>query len=233
MSDHAPRGNEHGNEPGNGHGHDLPGVGSGDWDERYSSKDRVWSGEPNGGLVTEVAGMSTGTVLDIGCGEGADAVWLAQRGWDVTAIDVSGVAITRARQYAESIGAQVHFQAVGLLEAVVDGRTYDLVSAQYPALQKTPGDDAERAMIGAVAPGGALLVIHHADVDKDRSQEHGFDPDDYVSPADVVALLDDGWRIEVDERRARTVSGGSGAHHANDLVLLARRVSSAAHTTKT
>lgn len=215
MSDDAQHGYEQGN---NGLG------GDGDWDERYSSKDRVWSGEPNGGLVAEVAGMPTGTVLDVGCGEGADAVWLALRGWDVTAIDVSGVAVERARQHAESAGARVHFEAVGLLEAVRDGPTYDLVSAQYPALQKTPAHEAEHAMIDAVAPGGVPLVIHHADVDKDQSREHGFDTDDYVSPTDVAALLDNSWRIEVDERRARSVSGGSGAHHAKDLVIRARRL---------
>lgn len=216
MSEDTPHGHQHGN--------DGPGADHGDWDERYSSKDRVWSGEPNGGLVAEVVGMPAGTVLDVGCGEGADAVWLARQGWDVTAIDVSGVAVKRSRHHAESAGARVHFEAVGLLEAVADGRTFDLVSAQYPALLKTPGHDAERALIDAVAPGGVLLVIHHADIDRDQSREHGFDPDDYVSPGDVAALLGEGWRIEVDERRARTVSGGSGAHHANDLVIRARRL---------
>lgn len=205
----------------------LQGLGhaaDGDWDGRYTARDRIWSGEPNGGLVAEVAGLLPGTALDIGCGEGADAVWLARQGWDVTAIDVSGVAVERSRQHAKSGGVTVTFEAVGLLEAASSGRTFDLVTAQYPALQKTPGNDAERAIVDAVAPGGLLLVVHHADIDRTQALQGGFDPDDYVAPCDVAELLGDGWRVEVDERRPRAVSGGSGAHHTHDLVLRARRL---------
>lgn len=68
------------------------------WDARYSEHDRVWSGEPNAVLVEEAAGLEPGTALDLGCGEGADAVWLARRGWRVTAVDVSGVALERDRK---------------------------------------------------------------------------------------------------------------------------------------
>lgn len=84
--------------------------------------------------------------------------------------------------------------------------------------------DAERALLAAVAPGGTLLVVHHADVDAEQAEAHGFDPADYVSPADVAALLDDRWRVEVHERRPRHVDGGAGAHHTHDLVLRALRV---------
>ena len=98
------------------------------------------------------------------------------------------------------------------------------MSAQYPALASTPGCDAERALLAAVAPGGTLLVVHHADIDTEQAEAHGFDPADYVSPADVAALLDDRWRIEVDQRRPRHVDGGAGAHHTHDLVLRALRL---------
>jgi SAM-dependent methyltransferase len=194
-----------------------------DWDQRYADAERVWSGRPNGALVVEVESLPPGRALDVGCGEGADAVWLALRGWDVTALDVSRVALDRARTAAEQAGATVTWLHTGLLDAVVPTRSFDLVSAQYPALLRTPDNDAERALLTAVAPGGTLLVVHHADIDAEHARARGFDPADYVGPADVAALLDDGWQVEVDERRPRHVDSGAGAHHTHDLVLKARR----------
>lgn len=170
-----------------------------------------------------MAGLTPGRVLDVGCGEGADAVWLAGQGWAVTALDVSRVALERAARAADEAGVPVRWVAAGLVGAPLPAGRFDLVSAQYPALHRTPGDDAEHALLAAVAPGGTLLVVHHADIDPVQAAAHGFDPADYVSPADVKALLDDGWQVEVDERRPREVHGGGGAHHTHDLVLRARR----------
>ena len=197
---------------------------SASWDARYAERDQVWSGEPNGALVAEVAGLMTGRALDVGCGEGADAVWLARRGWQVTALDVSRVALDRAAAAAAAAGVAVEWLHAGLPDARVPRGAYDLVSAQYPALLRTSDHAAERALLAAVAPGGTLLVVHHPRLDAEHAQGHGFDPDDYVSPADVAAQLDDAWRIDVDEERARTISGGGGAHHSTDLVLRATRL---------
>lgn len=194
-----------------------------EWDERYSAADQVWSGEPNGALVAEAGGLIPGRVLDVGCGEGADAVWLARQGWDVTALDVSQVALDRAVAHARQAGVQVRWLTAGLVEAQLAPGGFDLVSAQYPALLRTADDAAEHALADAVAPGGLLLVVHHADVDADQARAHGFDPADYVAPADVAAMLGSDWKIEVDERRARNVTSGAGAHHTHDQVLLARR----------
>lgn len=195
----------------------------GEWDRRYADADRVWSGRPNGALVTEVGELGPGRALDVGCGEGADAVWLAGRGWEVTALEVSRVALDRAARHAREAGAQVEWVHAGLLDAPLPPGVFDLVSAQYPALRRTPGADAERALLAAVAPGGTVIVVHHADVDPEQARAHGFDPDDYVGPSDVAALLGDDWQVEVDGRRPRVVSGGAGAHHTHDLVLRARR----------
>jgi SAM-dependent methyltransferase len=195
-------------------------VTAAEWDERYTGSPQIWSGNPNGALVAEVAALAPGRALDVGCGEGADAVWLATRGWRVTALDVSEVALDRAAQHARAAGVAVAWLHAGLVEA--DLPAFDLVSAQYPALLRTPTDDAERALLGAVAPGGTLLVVHH-DVDAEHAREAGFDPADYVGPADVARLLDADWQVEVDERRPRHVAAGAGAHHHTDVVLRARR----------
>ncbi len=196
-----------------------------EWDRRYGDREKLWSGEPNGALVAEVAGLSPGRALDVGCGEGADAIWLASGGWDVTAIEVSGVALERAAAQARAAGVAVRWVHAGLAEAGLPPASYDLVSAQYPALLRTPDSAAERALLAAVAPGGVLLLVHHAGMDTQPVHDGGIDPADYVWPAMVAALLDDGWEIERDERRPRIAPvAGAGAHPVDDLVLRARRL---------
>ncbi len=195
------------------------------WDERYSRAEQMWSGSPNGTLVAEVATLAPGRALDIGCGEGADAIWLAQHGWQVTALDVSGVALERARRHAADAGAVIDFVHAGLLEADLPAGGFDLVSAQYPALLKTADRTAEHLLLSLVAPGGQVLVVHHQldHHSADEARSHGFDPDDYVAPADVATLLGDGWQIEVDGVRERVVTTGAGAGHSVDVVVRARR----------
>ena len=174
-----------------------------EWDQRYADREQLWSGRPNGALVAEVADLTPGRVLDVGCGEGADAVWLAARGWDVTALEVSGVALERAAGHARDAGVAVRWVHAGLAEAALAAGSFDLVSAQYPALLRTPDAAAERALLAAVAPGGVLLLVHHAGIDTQQAHDGGFDPADYVWPSMIAALLDDGWQVEVDEQRPR------------------------------
>jgi SAM-dependent methyltransferase len=195
-----------------------------EWDRRYADRERMWSGEPNATLVAEVVGLAPGRVLDVGCGEGADAVWLAGCGWDVTALEVSGVALERAAGHARDAGVAVRWVHAGLAEAALPPASFDLVSAQYPALLRTPDAAAERALLAAVAPCGVLLLVHHAGMQTQEVHEGGFDPADYVWPAMVAELFDDDWEVEVDERRTRVApTSGAGAHHVDDLVLRARR----------
>jgi SAM-dependent methyltransferase len=195
-----------------------------EWDERYASSEQIWSGQPNAALVAEVAELKPGRALEVGCGEGADAVWLAGQDWDVTALDVSRVALERAMRHARDAGVRVQWVRGGLVEAALQAGAFDLVSAQYPALLRTPSKDAERLLLAAVAPGGVVLVIHHADIDVEQAEAHGFDPADYVSPSDVAALLGEDWHVDVNERRPRHVATGGGAHHTHDVVLRAHRL---------
>ncbi|MEU9736611.1 methyltransferase domain-containing protein [Streptomyces sp. NPDC048002] len=196
-----------------------------EWDSRYTERQQLWSGRPNGALVAETAGLTPGRVLDVGCGEGADAVWLARQGWDVTALEVSGVALERAAGHARDAGVAVRWVHAALTEAALPRASFDLVSAQYPALLRTPDAAAERALLAAVAPGGVLLLVHHAGMDTHGAHDGGFDPADYVWPSMVAELLDGDWVTEVDEQRPRVMpEGGAGAHHTDDVVLRARRL---------
>jgi SAM-dependent methyltransferase len=196
-----------------------------EWDRRYADRERLWSGRPNGALVAEVAGLTPGRVLDVGCGEGADAIWLASSGWDVTALEVSGVALERAAGHARDAGVAVRWVHAGLAEAMLPPGSFDFVSAQYPALLRTPDAAAERALLAAVAPGGVLLIVHHAGMDTQPEHDSAFDPADYVWPTMVAALLDDDWEVELNEERPRVApEGGAGAHHTDDVVLRARRL---------
>lgn len=200
-----------------------------DWEAMYGAAEQVWSGNPNGALVAEVSALRPGTALDVGCGEGADAVWLAQHGWQVTAIDVSRTALARAASHVATAGVAVELVHAGLLDVARAGNRYDLVNVQYPALLHEQGRSLA-ALLELVAPGGTLLFVHHADLDADHEHDHAggpaapeFDPADYVLPDDVRAGLDDSWIVEVFEERPRSVSSGAGAGHTVDAVLRGRR----------
>jgi SAM-dependent methyltransferase len=134
------------------------------WDARYGQSDQIWSGNPNTVLVREVTGLEPGRALDLGCGEGADAIWLAQQGWRVTATDISGVALDRAARHAVAAGVadRVDWQRHDLGASFPDG-AFDLVSAQFlHSLGDMPREKILRTAASAVAPAGVLLVVGHA-----------------------------------------------------------------------
>ena len=149
------------------------------WDQRYAEDERaIWSGRPNGTLVVEVQRREPGTVLDVGAGEGADAVWLAEQGWTVTALEPSGVALSRARVQAEQADVHVTWIHAGVLEAA-DVGLHDLVSAQYPAIPTS--DAAIDALLAAVAPGGTLLFVHHDMEHHEHDHTAGHDDPAYAA----------------------------------------------------
>lgn len=189
-----------------------------DWDKVYRDADRLWSGEPNQALVAETTRLRRGRALDVGCGEGADALWLASHGWEVTALDPSLVALERGQRAAEGTGLIVEWVAGEIGARPLPHDDYQLVAAFYvPLLKDSPAVDA---MLALVADGGHLLIVHHADFEP----KHGnVDPAALLMPDDLVARLGEGWTIEVHERRPRSVAVGAGAHHLDDIVLLARR----------
>ena len=194
------------------------------WDERYSERDgAMWSGRPNGRFLVEVANLTPGRVLDVGCGEGTDAIWLARRGWSVTAIDVSAVAVSRAREAAELAGVEIDWICGDVLQMTFPVGSFDLVSMQYPALPKAAGEDAVRGLLDTVRPGGSLLAVYH-DLD-DEHRKHmtsrGVDPADYVDADDLRHLLD-GFTVELDTVEPRIDPPPDHAY-ISDVVLRARR----------
>jgi SAM-dependent methyltransferase len=196
-----------------------------EWDTRYSQRDgAMWSGRPNGRLVAEIAGLTPGRALDVGCGEGADAIWLAGHGWGVTAIDVSHVALRRAREAADRAGAAVEWVVGDALQIPFPARSFDLVSMQYPALPKAAGEGAVRTLLDTVRPGGLLLAVYH-DLD-DEHREHmrsqGVDPEDYVGAEDLGLLLEALFTLELHAVEPR-IDPPPGTPHIADVILRARR----------
>ncbi|MGW2310136.1 MFS transporter [Actinomadura luteofluorescens] len=198
------------------------------WDTRYSEHHHMWSGEPNAVLVQEAADLAPGTALDLGCGEGADAVWLARRGWRVTAVDISGVALERAAGHAEEAGVadRVDWQRRDLAASFPEG-SYDLVSAQFlhsPA--DMPREEVLRAAAAAVAPGGILLVVGHAGPPP-------WDPDAHPgvhlpTPGEVFASLslpEDEWEVlrSGEHERVQTAPDGRTMTRTDNALKLRRR----------
>jgi SAM-dependent methyltransferase len=201
-----------------------------DWDTRYGG-DPVWSGNPNGALVKEISGLAPRRALDVGAGEGGDALWLAEQGWSVTASDISQLALDRINAQAEGRGLRVecHHADANAPDAF-ESAAFDLVSLQYPAIPRTPDDRGLRNLINAVAPGGMLLVVGH-DLDPMRApidtltHSRPFDPDAFLRVDDLVSALNDStaWKIELHEKRPRPSGTDSDSHHHDDVVLRARR----------
>ncbi|HWC79658.1 MAG TPA: methyltransferase domain-containing protein [Pseudonocardiaceae bacterium] len=193
------------------------------WDDRYGSQEQLFSGSPNGVLVTEVTDLPPGRALDLGCGEGGDALWLARHGWQVTAVDISQVALRRAATSAGDRADRVAWTRADLTVTPPPADAFDLVSAQYFPLPRQSGHAALRGLLAAVAPGGTVLIAGHdlADIPPDHQLE--LDPRDFYQPAEIAELLDDAWTVLVNETRARTAAAPPGTHHASDTVLRARR----------
>jgi thioredoxin reductase/SAM-dependent methyltransferase len=201
-----------------------------DWDARYGDAP-MWSGNANGSLVTEVQDLAPGRALDVGAGEGADVLWLAERGWEVTASDISGAALGRVGAEAERLGRTVRcVRADANAQDPFGGATFDLVTAMYASIPRTPDGRGVRNLLGAVAPGGTLLVVSH-DLAPMRHpidpavQSRPFDPDAYVRVEDLVGAVGNGtdWDVLVHETRPRPPGAASGAHHVDDVVLRLRR----------
>lgn len=207
----------------------LPSPAQQYWEGFYQDHDRLWSGNPNPLLVREVASLTPGTALDLGCGEGADAIWLAEQGWQVTAVDVSATVLRRAAAHAVEAGIPdsivwarhdlSHSFPVGL---------FDLVSAHFFHSPVAPADEREKILrraADAVAPGGLLLIVSHAGwpswVETPPFEYH------FPTTSEVLDSLDlprDGWHVELEDLIERELTGPDGQPgRGADAVLRVRR----------
>lgn len=200
-----------------------------DWDHRYADR-QIWSGNPNGALVHEITGLTPGAALDVGCGEGADALWLAEHGWQVTASDISDRALERLAAEADRRCLTVNcLRADANAHNPFVSRSFSLVSAQYASIPRTPDDRGLNNLLNAVAVGGTLLIVSH-DLQAMRTpidthtESRAFDPDAYLRVEDFADALagSSEWTVEVHEKRPRP-AGAATTHHVDDLVLRARR----------
>lgn len=196
------------------------------WDARYGSRDELWSGAPNPRLVEHASQLGVGRALDVGCGEGADAIWLAERTWRVTALDVSPVALARGARRAAAVGADVAWRIDWLHEDLLtwagpEPASYDLVSAQFVHLPEELREPLFGRLAAAVAPGGTLLIVGHRPPDGRAIKPGGPPPGLFYSAAEFAAPLDErAWEIVVAAALER-----SDTHHGHthDVVLRAHR----------
>ena len=193
------------------------------WDDAYASTDLVWTAEPNVFVVRELGGLAPGRALDLGAGEGRNAIWLAERGWQVTAVDFSAVALAKAARLAPGRGV------TGITWVTADLRGYqpppgsfDLVLLAYIHLPPAESDALLHAAATGLAPGGTLLVVGH---DRDNIA-HGYggpqEPAVLYQAAEVVAALP-GLIIQQAGQERRPVLTGEGERTAIDTLVLARR----------
>jgi SAM-dependent methyltransferase len=204
-------------------------LGAESWDERYSGQAALWSGKPNSALISEAAELTPGTALDAGCGEGADAIWLAERGWQVTAVDFSGVALGRAADHAsergDDIAARIVFVKEDLTTWVPAADRYDLVTAQYLHLPPAIRRPVFGRLAAAVAPGGMLLLVGHHPSDMHTTIHRPQDPDRYFTGDDVASALEHSrWHIVTNATPERTATDHEGrVVTIRDTVLRAQR----------
>jgi 2-polyprenyl-3-methyl-5-hydroxy-6-metoxy-1,4-benzoquinol methylase len=198
-------------------------IGEQYWEPYYAHGRSRWSGRPNASLVQELDALAPGRALDLGSGQGGDAIWLASIGWTVTAVDVSASALAVAERNAAAAGVAdaIAWERHDLATSFPDG-SFDLVAATFlHSPVELPRGTILRTAAAAVAPGGSLVVIGHL-----PSPAHQDIP--FPTAAEVVAELDlprDGWRVVTAEERTvrHAFAGEEPVERVDGVVRVVRR----------
>jgi thioredoxin reductase/2-polyprenyl-3-methyl-5-hydroxy-6-metoxy-1,4-benzoquinol methylase len=194
------------------------------WDERYGSTDRVWSGNPNPQLVATAADLPPGAALDVASGEGADAIWLASRGWKVTGVDVSQVALDRAARHAAEAGVEITWQQGDARTWDPGPARFDLVTAQYLHLPRPTLDALVRRLAAAVRPGGTLLIVGHHPSDLETGVRRPRLPHLMITAEEIAPLLDPAtWDVAASAPARTATHPGGETITIHDTVLRATR----------
>jgi len=201
------------------------------WNARYDSDELVWGGEPNLFLPPEVASLTPGRALDLACGEGRNAVWLASQGWDVTGVDFSSAGVAKGEHLASEHGAHVTWVVADATTWAPPAEGYDLVIVFYLQLPAAERCGAVATAVRALAPEGTFLLVAHDLLN--LTEGHGGPGDAGVlTTADAVvddlasASLAHGVELVVEraERVDRMVSTPEGERSALDTLVRARRL---------
>ena len=192
------------------------------WDERYAATELVWTAEPNRFVVEELAGETPGRALDLGAGEGRNAIWLAEQGWQVTAVDFSQLGLAKAAKLAAARGVAVSWEHADLRRYHPARGGYDLVLLAY--IHLPPGEFAGllATAASALAPGGTLLVVGHDVANLSEGYGGPQDPTILHRADDIVAALP-GLAIRRSGQARRLVRTADGDRVAIDTVVRARR----------
>ncbi|TVR33040.1 MAG: class I SAM-dependent methyltransferase [Nitriliruptor sp.] len=193
------------------------------WDERYAADDLVWSAGPNRFVVEQVDGLAPGRALDLAGGEGRNAIWLAQQGWDVELVEFSQVALDKAARRAEHAGVDVTLTSADLT-ASPTLRPADLVLLAYLQLPRESSTRTTRLAASAVAPGGTLLIVAHARRNLDDGVGGPPDPAVLRTVEETLADLEGtGLGVKLAGEVTRTVETDEGPRDAIDLLIRAER----------
>jgi SAM-dependent methyltransferase len=193
-----------------------------DWNRRYASQELVWSAEPNRFVAEEVEGLPPGRALDLACGEGRNALWLAAQGWDVTAVDFASAALEKGRRLAEHHGIEVEWVEADATAWEPAPASFELVVIAYLQLPADHLTAALRHAVDGLAPGGTLVVVGHDRANLTEGHGGPSDPAVLYDADEIVAQLD-GLVVERAGRVRRPVSTPDGVVEAIDTLVRARR----------
>jgi SAM-dependent methyltransferase len=211
------------------HTHESGGNAQEYWEEHYGERDRIWSGRVNVQLAAVARDLAPGRALDLGCGEGGDAVWLVEQGWHVVAVDVSETALARAGAEAGARGVldRIDFQHHDLSDSFPAG-SFDLASAQFlHSTVRLERPQILRNAASAVAPGGLLVIVDHAappPFSKKVPHDHPFpSPEEVLAELDLPAAEWERVRVEVVDRDGTDPDGQPFIWRDNVMVLRRRK----------
>jgi len=194
------------------------------WDERYSQSDLVWGAPPNAVVVERVTSLPRGRALDLACGEGRNAHWLATRGWEVTGLDYSAVAVDKARRVAaeapRSVRARLDYRVADVTDTDLGGE-YDLVLMIYLHLAPEERLQVVNRAISALKPDGILMILGHDAVNLSQGVGGPQDAEILYTPDDLVNSFGGQLSVDVAERRFRETDAGT----AIDALVVAHRPS--------
>lgn len=192
------------------------------WDRRYGGSELVWTAEPSRFLAAAVGGLAAGRALDLACGEGRNAVWLAQRGWQVTGVDFSRVGLEKAARLAEQRGVAARWVLADVGDYVPGPRAFDLVAIVYLHLDPATTERVLRRAAAALAPGGTLFVVGHDPSNIEEGHGGPQNPAILMTPEQIVAAVPE-LAIERAERVRRPVESAGEDVYAIDALVRAVR----------